>query len=144
MNRYIFLIIVPLFLLASCTSMSLPGGTNSGALVSGEKYQKELTDEERIALIRDRRKELDSIRKGDYFALKNNPDEALTYYLTVAEKLPDDVVIQKKIGHAYYLKKDWKNARAAYQKCLDINPDDYGASLHARAKAGLNRLKNKG
>ena len=114
MNRYIFLIIVPLFFLVSCTSIPLPGGTNSGTLVSGEKYQKELTDAERIELIRERRKELDSIRKGDYFALKNNPDEALTYYLTVAEKLPDDVVIQKKIGHAYYLKKDWKNAYAAY------------------------------
>jgi tetratricopeptide (TPR) repeat protein len=105
---------VPLFLLTSCTSIALPGTDNSGTLVSGEKYQKELTDAERIALIRDRRKELDSIRKGDYFTLKNNPDEALTYYLAVAEKLPDDVVIQKKIGHAYALKKDWKNAYAAY------------------------------
>lgn len=114
MNRYIFLICVPLLLLASCTTITLPGTTSSGTLVSWEKYQKELTDAERIALIRDRRKELDSIRKGDYFTLKNNPDEALTYYLAVAEKLPDDVVIQKKIGHAYALKKDWKNAYAAY------------------------------
>lgn len=49
-----------------------------------------------------------------------------------------------QLGTLQEEKKDWKNARAAYQKCLDINPDDYGASLHARAKAGLNRLKNKG
>jgi hypothetical protein len=114
MNLNPLIICVSLFLLASCTTLTLPGATNSGTLASGEKYQKELTDAERIALIRDRRKELDSIRKGDYFTLKNNPDEALTYYLAVAEKLPDDVVIQKKIGHAYYLKKDWQNAYAAY------------------------------
>lgn len=32
----------------------------------------------------------------------------------MAEKLPEDVVIQKKIGHAYAQKRDWKNAYAAY------------------------------
>jgi tetratricopeptide (TPR) repeat protein len=34
-------------------------------------------------------------------------------------------------------------ARTAYQKSIKINPDEYAASLHARAKAGLNRTKGK-
>jgi tetratricopeptide (TPR) repeat protein len=133
MNRYILLICVPLLLLASCTTITLPGRTSSGTIISWEKYQKELTDAERIALIRDRRKELDSIRKWDYFTLKNNPDEALSYYLTVAEKLPDDVVIQKKIGHAYSLKKDWKNAYAAYVRTpiSELSPSEQAEMLMA-------------
>ncbi len=32
-------------------------------------------------------------------------------------------------------------ARAAYRTCLNIHPKEYAASLHAKAKAGLNRLK---
>jgi tetratricopeptide (TPR) repeat protein len=48
-----------------------------------------------------------------------------------------------QLGALHEEKKDWKNARTAYQKCLDIKPEEFSASLHARAKAGLNRLKNK-
>lgn len=36
---------------------------NSGSLVSGEKYQDTISDEEKIQLIRERRNELDAIRK---------------------------------------------------------------------------------
>jgi len=32
-------------------------------------------------------------------------------------------------------------AKSAYQRCLDINPNEYQASLHAKAKAGLERLQ---
>ncbi len=35
---------------------------------------------------------------------------------------------------------DHKNARFWYQKCLEINPEEYAGSLHGKAKAGLNRL----
>jgi tetratricopeptide (TPR) repeat protein len=80
------------------------------APVSWEKYQKDLDPEKRIELIKKRRAEINSVRKGDYYAIKNNPQEALTYYLQVAEKLPEDVLIQKRIAHAYFLLKDWKNA----------------------------------
>lgn len=101
-------------MLAGCTVISPSSWGRDTDTVSWEKYQEKLTEEERIELIRDRRRELDSIRKGDFYTLRNNPEEALTYYLQVAEKLPDDVILQKKIGHAYFLKKDWKNAYAAY------------------------------
>lgn len=33
-----------------------------------------------------------------------------------------------------------EKARTAYQRCLEIKPEEYASSLHARAKAGLNRL----
>ncbi len=77
---------------------------------------KSLTDEERASLAKNRIKQIHSIRKGDYFALKNNPDQALTYYLEAFERLSEDVVVAKKIGHIYFQKKDWANAYAYYIK----------------------------
>lgn len=71
--------------------------TDSGSLASGEQLPDKLTDAERIELIRERRKELDTIRKGDYYTLSNNPEEALTYYLQAVERLPDDVILAKKL-----------------------------------------------
>jgi hypothetical protein len=50
---------------------------------------------------------MNSIRKGDYFAIKNNPNKSLEYYLQVSLKLPNDIVIKKKIAHVYVLLKDW-------------------------------------
>jgi len=38
-------------------------------------------------------------------------------------------------------KRDFKSARAAYQRCLSIQPQEYASGLHARAKAGLGRCK---
>jgi tetratricopeptide (TPR) repeat protein len=43
----------------------------------------------------------------------------------------------------YEEKKEWATARSYYQKAIKINPEEYAASLHARAKAGLNRTKGK-
>lgn len=46
-------------------------------------------------------------------------------------------------GLLYEDRREWANARTWYQRCLKIQPDEYAASLHARAKAGLNRIKKK-
>jgi hypothetical protein len=62
----------------------------------------------------DRKKELRTIRKGDYMTLKNNPDQAIAYYLHALEKLPNDIVIKRKIAHSYYIVRDWKNAYLQY------------------------------
>jgi tetratricopeptide (TPR) repeat protein len=48
-----------------------------------------------------------------------------------------------QLGTLYEEKREWANARVAYQKAIKINPEEYAASLHARAKAGLNRVKGK-
>ncbi len=96
--KLFFLIIVASCTLSACMIDSSDRNTApSSDTGSSTKYQQKLTDAERIELIRERRKELDSIRKGDFFLIKNNPEEALSYYLQVAEKLPDDVILQKKI-----------------------------------------------
>ena len=48
-----------------------------------------------------------------------------------------------QLGLLYEDKSEWANARAAYQKAIKIDTEEYSASLHARAKAGYNRVKNK-
>lgn len=104
----IFLIIA--FFLSACTVPVIGNFSSPGKTISGEQYEKNLDPEKKIELIKKQRKEQNSIRKWDYYTVKNNPEEALTYYLQVAEKLPDDVIIKKKIAHAYFLLKDWTNA----------------------------------
>jgi tetratricopeptide (TPR) repeat protein len=60
---------------------------------------------------------MSGIRKGDYYSLRNNSEEALSYYLQVAEKLPNDLVVRKKIAHVYALQKNWK---AAYENYVQV------------------------
>ena len=52
--------------------------------------------------------------------LKNNPEQALIYYRAALERLPDDIVIRRKIAHIYYLMRDWRNAYDNYVK-IPIN-----------------------
>ena len=80
------------------------------------RYATGLTDEEKVELALKRKKELRTIRKGDYMTLKNNPEQALLYYKNVLEELPDDIVIRRKIAHVYYLLRDYKNAYENYHK----------------------------
>jgi Tetratricopeptide repeat len=47
-----------------------------------------------------------------------------------------------QLGLLHEKLKESTQAKAAYQTCLSISPKDYSASLHMKAKAGLNRLKN--
>jgi hypothetical protein len=46
-----------------------------------------------------------------------------------------------QLGILHENQKDKANAKLAYQTCLSISPNEYGASLHAKAKAGLSRVK---
>ena len=46
-----------------------------------------------------------------------------------------------QLGMLYEQQRDPRQARMAFNRCLDINPEEYAGSLHARAKAGLARLK---
>lgn len=75
-----------------------------------------MTDEYRIQLAIERKKELRTIRKGDYMTLKNNPEKALIYYQAALEKLPDDIVIRRKIAHVYYQLRNWNEAYANYAR----------------------------
>lgn len=46
-----------------------------------------------------------------------------------------------QLGLLYEEKKDTPKAQAAFNRCLGMKPEEYAASLHAQAKAGLGRVK---
>jgi tetratricopeptide (TPR) repeat protein len=46
-----------------------------------------------------------------------------------------------QMGILYEEKRDFANARLAFNKCLAIKPEEYAGSLHTQAKAGLSRVK---
>lgn len=111
----LLLLIVSLFLLTACSqteqshSPSLTGSTTVTTPV-------ELDPDEKIALAKKRKSYINLIRKWDFYALRNAPLEALSAYLEVAEKLPQDQVIQKKIAHIYFLLKNWSKSYSGYAK----------------------------
>lgn len=47
---------------------------------------------------------------------KNTPLEAIPFYLEALEKLPNDLVIEKKLAEAYYRTKDWTNSYEYFNK----------------------------
>lgn len=77
-------------------------------------YQSSLDPDERIMLAKKRKSYMNGIRKGDFYSLRNAPEEALSYYLVVEEKLPNDQVVRKKIAHVYFLLKNWTHAYEKY------------------------------
>ncbi len=48
-----------------------------------------------------------------------------------------------QLGLLYEERKEFEKARQYYKRASQIEPEEYAASLHARAKAGFNRVKNK-
>ena len=48
--------------------------------------------------------------------LKNNPDHAIAYYTAALEQLPGDIVIRRKIAHAYYQSRNWRDAYVNYAR----------------------------
>ena len=72
-------------------------------------------------------------------------DEAKKHYKSTIESGSDkpwyfacNAALQ--LGSIYEKEQSSNLARKAYRQCLSMNPDSYKSSLHARAKAGLNRL----
>ncbi len=110
MIRSIFFCITLSFLLTACAFSDEATMPSSKATISTGAYEKDMSPEKRLEATKNRRKESTIIRKWDYLLAKNAPNEALTYYLSVIEKIPDDPVVLKKIARAYFLLKDWKNA----------------------------------
>ncbi len=108
------LLILWLLMLTGCTSSSSSiSHTNSGTTSTG-MYQSSLDPEERIMFAKKRKSYMNGIRKWDFYSLRNAPEEALSYYLVVEEKLPNDQVVRKKIAHVYFLLKNWTRAYEKY------------------------------
>lgn len=112
-NISIFLCIF--WVLSSCSSQESTKTTSGAINISPpKKYNATIDDNKKVELAKERLKEANSIRKGDYMMAKNNPKEALGYYLPILEKLPNDIVLHKKMANAYFLLKDWNSAYTHY------------------------------
>lgn len=75
-----------------------------------KQYNPEIAEEKKLALARERFKEASTIRRADYLMSKNNPREAIELYLSILAKLPEDIILHKKVANAYFLLKNWSEA----------------------------------
>ncbi len=95
----------------------------------------------------DRKKNLEySYRLGRITHKMGNGTEAIRLYTKTVEQgakepwyFACNAALQ--LGLLYEELKDAVQARAAFQRCLGIKPEEYASSMHAQAKAGLGRLK---
>lgn len=95
----------------------------------------------------DRRKNLEyTYRLGRITHLMGKTQEAISLYTQTVDNGAKDpwyfaCNAALQLGLLHEAKKDAANARAAFQRCLSMKPEEYAASLHAQAKAGLGRVK---
>ncbi len=95
----------------------------------------------------DRKKNLEySYRLGRVTHLLGKTQDAVRLYTQTIDNGAKDPLYfacnaALQLGLLYEEKKDAANARAAFNRCLSMKPEEYAASLHAQAKAGLGRVK---
>ena len=76
--------------------------------------------------------------------LKKYPEALDAYQQTIDNGKNEDwyfacrAALEK--GRIFEAQKDKKNAKAAYQLCLSIKPDEHKTGLHQQAKAAINRI----
>ena len=75
-------------------------------------------------------------------------DEAIQYYRFTIENgagFPHFYACNAalQMGLIYEAKGDLANARSAFNRCLEIDPDEYRTGLHQKAKSGLARLERR-
>jgi hypothetical protein len=127
------LFIAFVFFLSSCTWSSGGESSKIGTEENIPLYQGSLDDDDRVALAKKRKMYITGIRKGDFYSLRNAPEEALNYYLQVQEKLPYDHVVRKKTAHVFYVIKNWSRCYAEYIKVpvSELQPDEIDQLLRA-------------
>ncbi len=111
--------------------------------LSNKTHKTKIEDAEKVRLAIQRQKQISTIRKGDYMIVKNQPKEALGYYLAALQKIPDDIVLIRKIAHSYFLLKNWEQSyeyfiRVPTSELSDSMQDELFKSLFYNTK-----LKNK-
>lgn len=62
-------------------------------------------------------------QKGNKVDWRENPDEALGYFLESLEIEPDNRKALRAAGRIYYFKKDYENAEKYLKKAIGIDPD---------------------
>ncbi len=87
-------------------------------------------------------------RLGRIYHEWNKTDKAIPYYKeTIREgnfyRFYFIANAALELANIYESRGDFVSARYYYIKCLTMNPDSYKGSMHAKAKAGLNRINEK-
>ncbi|PID84448.1 hypothetical protein CSB09_00805 [Candidatus Gracilibacteria bacterium] len=146
-----FLLFFGVFLLSACVPQPkdtqeeidyLTGDiSGSGIEIDSKAHQITIDEAEKVRLALQRKQQISTIRKGDYMIAKNQPKQALGYYLFVLKKIPDDIVLLRKIAHSYFLLKDWKNAYSFYirvprSELSDAQRDEMFKSLFYQKNQG--------
>jgi len=96
---------------------------------------------------------VNAIHDGEYYyrlarvtdALKNYVDAIDYYDITIIKSDPSKYYACSSALYAGLICEHQKlptKARKYFEKCLDLDPAGYASSLHAKAKAGLNRVNN--
>lgn len=114
--KYFSILIGICFILSSCSSQAKNTATGSTQNTAPKPYIASISSDERIELAKKRKSYITGIRKGDFYSLRNAPEDALSYYLEVQEKLPNDQVVRKKTANVYYLLKNWSRSYEEYIK----------------------------
>jgi tetratricopeptide (TPR) repeat protein len=78
--------------------------------------EESLSKEEKLAQFKRRMNFRSILRKGDFYSIKNMKETALDYYLNAYKRLPNDTVLEKKIGDTYFEMKNYTNAYEYYKK----------------------------
>ncbi len=117
-------------------------------LFDGGYYQQAISYLEAVdpAMLTDKKFKLEYYyRLGRLNHASKNYQEAVTYYRrTIALGEFDGFYFacnsSLMLGHIFEIQGEYEQAKAAYQRTLQIKPDQYQSSLHQKAKAGLNRI----
>ncbi len=120
-------------------------------LFDGGYYKKaqSVLESKTAASFSDKAEQLEFLyRKGRIYQALKKHDQAISSYNTTIEK-------GSQLGYYFACRAaleagtineelaKYDAARTYYNKCLDLSPDEYKNGLHAKAKAGLNRIKKK-
>lgn len=104
---------------------STGGGIASNGTLSGVNlYQKSVDTSTKAEQSKRRQSLSEIIRKGDFFALRNDPETALAYYQESIKQVPDDLTLKKKIANIHYSMKNWNEA---YQLYIQVPFNDLSA-----------------
>jgi hypothetical protein len=130
---YRIIILSACLILSACALPKGKWSESSATKIWEKNYVSSLSDDERIDLAKKRRSYITGIRKWDFYSLRNAPEEALTYYLGVQEKLPGDQVVRKKTANVYYIMKNWARAYREYIQVpqSELTPEEKTQLLNA-------------
>lgn len=101
------------------------------------QYNKAIEQYEKVARLAesDTEEQLEARKKIDYlkatqYATKGEVDKALPIFAKLADKFPDDTLIQYSLGLAYLFKKKLEKSEAIFTKLIDLTPENPNVYLN--------------